>query len=623
MADTDTINVVEARLTQLKDAYDASVVTLNREIESVTDPATKAALKNHLLSDAALKQLNGSKLTESLQREQTRVKTAIDAQAFTAADLAKKEAIKTAVENLHKARSDYTQKKVQILEHKKRIKSIEAVNSGYNLPNATPEEHAELDAARTNPHLRLGGMLEGDVENTLNDFNIMEKLNEKNDHLTPTNPKASSQIQYINNVLSCDHADALANAARAKGGHKFTFSKAPLFDKGTILNNAIEHMLRVGMEDVSCDENIKRQIPRMSRANRKHYETLERICDASRSAYQNTTENAVFSTNAYSHQVATFLRIPSEADQRAYLTLLKKDNNDIEKQFIKELKQHNERFSDGTAQYTPEEYFTKIMARGLPNRVSSLKKQLDSLSQEEIRNAAAPLTAEFNTKLTADERFAYFKTIPATLVKQVWQNLQPSPQHRAELLQRMINEHAGAALASKPVIQQEIATLLQGMNAEELRRIREQLHTAFDGKDLNKNLSLVAVKEIITKLGGKDYDAVAHTFSPKVFFNKNFDIELTKECNLQHNTAKTDLEARLRCYQMQMKPTDQKGSSKLKKEITEIVKRFEADQDTVKACIKDAITNVFGAGNPVSADLINHTDHVDATQRRGLGAIFA
>ena len=263
------------------------------------------------------------------------------------------------------------------------------------------------------------------------------------------------------------------------------------------------------------------------------------------------------------------------------------------------------------------------MARNLPNRVNSLKKQIDSLSQEEVRTAAAPLTIEFNTKLTADERFNFFKTIPETLVKQVWQNLQPSPQHRAELLERMINEHAGAAKASKPIIQQEIASLLKGMNAEELRRIRDRLHSAFDGKDHNKNLSLVAIKETIKILGGKDYEAVAHTFSPKVFFNKNFDIELTKECNLQHNTAKTDLEARLRCYQMQMNPEDQRGSSKLKKEITEIVKRFEADQDTVKACIKDAITNVFGAGTPVSTDLINHTDHVDTTQRRGIGAIFA
>ena len=113
------------------------------------------------------------------------------------------------------------------------------------------------------------------------------------------------------------------------------------------------------MEDVSCDENIKRQIPRMSRANRKHYDSLERICEASRSAYQINNENAVFNTNAYSHQVATFLRIPLAADKRAYLTLLKKDNNEIEKHFIKELKQHNERFSDGNAQYTPEEYFNQ------------------------------------------------------------------------------------------------------------------------------------------------------------------------------------------------------------------------------------------------------------------------
>ena len=224
----DTINIVEARLAQLKDAYDAAVLAMNREIESVTDDATKTALKSHLLSDAALKQLNGSKLNETLQREQTRVKTAIDAQGFTNADLAKKEAIKTAVENLHSSRAQYTQKKVQILEHKKRIKSIEAVNSGYNLPNATQQEHNEVEAARANPHRALGGLLENDVESTLQDFNIMDKLNEKTDHLIPSQTKTASQITFINNVLSCDHADALANAARAKGGHKFTFSKAPL-----------------------------------------------------------------------------------------------------------------------------------------------------------------------------------------------------------------------------------------------------------------------------------------------------------------------------------------------------------------------------------------------------------
>lgn len=622
-----TIDVVEPQAAQLKDNYDAAIRAVNHEISLVTDAATQQALKNHLLTDDTLKQLNRSKLVDSIKQLQSKVSAAIEAQQFTDADLARKDTLKAAVEKLHSARLQYTQRKLQIISHKKRTQAIKAINNNFELPNGTPEELEQLHAARAKSTSKITGTIDDEVENSLDEFNLIDRLNDKSDHLISNNSERPSSIQYRDNVLYCDDPETMAAAARAKskgedGISKFNFATVWMGDDGSFFNVSIEHMLRVGIEDITWSDQIRSNTStHMSRKQRKRFEQLERFCSASRSAYQNTRENEVYNNNSYSHQVATFLRLTTDEDRRAYLGLLKLDNKEIEKQFIKELNQHDEKFSDGSKQYSPEEYFTKKLAKH-PHRVNALKKQIDSLHADDTKKAAAPHTAELKAKATADERFAYFRTIDSKLVKHVWQDLQAFPQLRAEILQRYINQYANATDADKPGIQAQLAHLFKGMNAEEIRQIRANLADAFDGKNVHQNLSLVMVKQLIQKLGGKDYDAVAHSFSPKVFFNKILDVELRKECNLEANTAQDQLVARMRCYQQLMNAGEDKGPTKLKKEITEIIKRFDAtEKEVVRECIKDAVKLVFGAGSAVSNDLIEHAEKADASAHTRFGAV--
>ncbi|MDQ2995072.1 MAG: hypothetical protein M3R00_09085 [Pseudomonadota bacterium] len=609
----------ESEVKKLGSGYNAAKQPLLDAIATIADAAVRDSVTNSLLKDDSLKLLNGSKLTEQLTEEQNKTKTVIT-ERIAALDEATKKTVSAKLDALHTARLAYARKKQELLQQQRCADAVAKINLNYITANPTDAEVAAFTAMREKKQ-HIGGKGPDDAESTFEN-NIMDKLGNETDHLQfydgeKTNP--DFDLHFDNNEITCKTTALLAPAARAKGWKKFTFTKAPSFDKGELLISATEEMLRVGMEEISFDRGVLTLASlMMSSKNKKHFDALKRICDASKSTFQLAQHNNVFDDKAYSHQVATFLRLRSDEDRRTYLDVLKKDNPlTIHKDFVEELHQHGEMFSDGATRMTPKEYFQQKM--------SLSKEELASLHEDELQKAAQPATAELLSKASAAERSAFFKNIHnQELAQHVWKALD-APK-RAEILCAYINQDI---LSDDDTKRLKIA--FKDMNAEELRAVYEHMKNAYTGTDYAKNQNLFVVKSLISKLGGDDFQAVAAQFAPKYFFKQKLAQELPKAINVDPtNTLAADLQARMNCYQRKIQDNDdvflpvlRHEIPKLKLEIADIVEECaDVDLGLIKAYIVNAAQAVFAAKPDIARDVIEFTEDLKSEQERNAWSVL-
>ena len=609
----------QSEVRKLGGGYDAAKQPLLDAIAAIADVAVRDSITNTLLKDDALKLLNASKLTEQLTEEQNKIKAAITERTATLSEATKKTVMEK-LDALHAARLAYAKKKQELLQQQSCADAVNKINLNYITANPTDAEVAAFTAMREKKQ-RVGGKGPDDEESTF-ESNIMDKLGNETDHLQfydgeKTNP--DFDLHFDNNEITCKTTALLAPAARAKGWKKFTFTKAPSFDKGELLISATEEMLRVGMEEISFDRGVLTLASlMMSSKNKKHFDSLKRICDASKSAFQLAQHNNVFDDKAYSHQVATFLRLKSDEDRRIYLDVLKKDNPlTIHKDFVDELNQHGEKFSDGAKRMTPLEYFQQKM--------SLSKAELASLHESELQKAANPITAELLTKATPAERTQLFKNIPDNELSQhVW-NALDAPK-RAEILCAYINQDTLSDADT-----QRLKIAFKDMNAEELRAVYEHMKNAYTGTDYAKNQNLFAVKSLISKLGGDDFQDVAAQFTPKYLFKQKLAQELPKAINVEANTLAADLQARMNCYLRKIQDNDdvflpilRHEIPKLKLEIADIIEGCEdADLRLVKTYIVNAAQAVFAADKPdIARDVIEFTEDLKSAQERNAWSVL-
>ncbi len=221
---------------------------------------------------------------------------------------------------------------------------------------------------------------------------VISDLGNKHNHITRKEQgiffNKKHIVKFENGIYTSESPVDLAMTVKAHGHNDFEFSTGSTEQGGWILRQSIKEMLKIGIKDISLTKELREKMYAPRRANNfadavlegrrtlnyfemEELRQLERICNASRSAYNEIKGNNIFDekgelkkgtkyTPEIVHQTNTFMRLTEDKDRLAYLEILFPVNKDIEfNKFVAELESRQPKITlDGL---TPKEYFEQKM----------------------------------------------------------------------------------------------------------------------------------------------------------------------------------------------------------------------------------------------------------------------
>ncbi len=223
---------------------------------------------------------------------------------------------------------------------------------------------------------------------------VISELGDKHNHIHRTEGmffKTKHIVKLENGIYTSESPVDLAMTVKSHRHNDFQFSTGSTEKGGWVLRQSIKEMLKVGIKDISLTNELRDKMYTPRRANNfadailenrrtlnyfemEELRQLERICGASRSAYNDIKGNNIFDEKgemkadgkcapAVIHQANTFMRLTDEKDRLAYLEILFPINKDVEyNKMVKELESRTPKITlDGLS---PKEYFEqKLMWR--------------------------------------------------------------------------------------------------------------------------------------------------------------------------------------------------------------------------------------------------------------------
>ncbi len=282
---------------------------------------------------------------------------------------------------------------------------------------------------------------------------VISELGNKHNHIHRSEGlffKTKHIVKLENGMYTSESPVDLAMTVKAHGHNDFEFSTGSTENGGWVLRQSIKEMLKIGIKDISLTKELREKMYTPRRATTfgdaflegrrtlnyfqmEELRQLERICSASRSAYNDIKSNNIFDdkgelkanaegTPAIVHQTNTFMRLTTDADRLAYLEILFPVNKDIEfNKFVAELESRQPKITlDGLS---PKEYFEqKMMWRWSRSSFNA--------------NYRKEKLADFNkdTLTSADRQKTYLETKDAELLAMYAQSNKLTNQDRVELV---------------------------------------------------------------------------------------------------------------------------------------------------------------------------------------------
>lgn len=287
---------------------------------------------------------------------------------------------------------------------------------------------------------------------------VISELGNKHNHIHRTEGmffKTKHIVKLENGVYTSESPVDLAMTVKAHGHNDFEFSTGSTEKGGWVLRQSIKEMLKVGIKDISLTKELREKMYTPRRANNfadailenrrtlSYFEMedlrqLERICNASRSAYNDIKGNNIFDEKgdikadakcapAIIHQANTFMRLTDEKDRLAYLEILFPVNKDVEyNQMVKELESRTPKITlDGLS---PKEYFEqKLMWRWNRSAFNAeyRKEQLAAFNKD--------------TMTSAERMKSYLETKDAEMLSMYAQSDKLTTDNRIELVNTLFD----------------------------------------------------------------------------------------------------------------------------------------------------------------------------------------
>jgi hypothetical protein len=311
---------------------------------------------------------------------------------------------------------------------------------------------------------------------------VLSELGNKHNHVTRTEGSlfpTKHTVTCNNGHYTSESPFDLAMVVKAKGINEFQFDTGSTKNGGHILRESIKEMLKAGIKDISLSNELREKMYTPRRANNfadsvmegrrtlnyfqmNELRQLERICDASRSAYNDIKENPVFDKEGdlkpgdepaapIVHQVNTFLRLTDDDDRKAYLEILFPVNKaQYYVEFTTELELRKPTITlDGL---TPKQYFEKKMMWAWSR--NSFRTEHDQ--QEKL------VTFNKDTTTAAERKKSYLETNDATLLRQYARSDKLDTDTRKDFIQAVFDDiqkgERKISLYTHPLVQTRYVT---------------------------------------------------------------------------------------------------------------------------------------------------------------------